>query len=100
LLSIHATLVPHAIGAPIGFALISGVYYRRFAYTSPGLTAAVFLAVVVVLDLFLVAPVFERNYTMFSSVLETWIPFALIFAAAYLTGRFASSGVPPQGRRT
>jgi hypothetical protein len=94
-LSIHTTLFIHAIGAPLGFALISRFYHRRFAYTSPGQTAVAFLAVVVSLDLFLVVPVFEKNYAMFSSLLGTWLPFALIFAATYFTGRFASSGVPP-----
>ena len=94
-LSIHTTLVLHAIGAPVGFALISFFYHRRYAFTSPMQTAAAFLGVVVVLDLFLVAPVFEKSYAMFSSVLGTWIPFALIFAATYLTGRFTSSKSPP-----
>ena len=94
-LSIHTTLVVHAIGAPVGFALISLFYYRRYAFTSPLQTAAAFLGVVVALDLFLVAPVFERSYAMFSSVLGTWIPFALIFAATFLTGRFISPKSPP-----
>jgi hypothetical protein len=67
--------------------LISLFYFRRYAFTSPLQTAAAFLGVVV-LDLFLVAPVFEKSYAMFSSVLGTWIPFALIFAATYVTGRF------------
>jgi hypothetical protein len=52
------------------------------------------LGVVVFLDFFLVAPVWEKNYAMFSSVLGTWIPFALIFAATYLTGRYSSSQSP------
>ena len=95
-LSIHTTLVVHAIGAPVGFALISFFYYRRWAFTSPLQTATAFLGVVVALDLFLVAPVFEKNYAMFSSVLGTWIPFTLIFAATYLTGQFALSKSPPQ----
>jgi hypothetical protein len=89
--SIQTTLVLHAIGAPIGFALISLFYYRRYAFTSPLQTAAAFLGVVVFLDLFFVAPVFEKSYAMFSSLLGTWIPFALIFAATYLTGQFASA---------
>jgi hypothetical protein len=56
LLSVHAALVIHAIGAPVGFALISRFYYRRFSYTTPGQTATAFLGVVIALDLFLVAP--------------------------------------------
>ena len=95
-LSIRTTLIVHAAGAPLGFALISLFYYRRYAFTSPLQTAAVFLGVVVALDLFLVAPVFEKSYAMFSSVLGSWIPFALIFAATYLTGRFTLSESPPQ----
>jgi hypothetical protein len=95
-LSIHTTLIVHAIGAPVGFALISFFYYRRYAFTSPLQTAAAFLSVVVGLDLFLVAPAFEKSYAMFSSVLGTWIPFALIFAATYITGRFTLSKSRPQ----
>jgi len=70
-LSIHSTLILHAIGAPVGFALISFFYYRKFAFTSPLETAAAFLGVVAALDLFLVTPVFEKSYAMFSSVLGT-----------------------------
>ena len=80
----------------MGFALISLFYYRRYAFTSPMQTAAAFLGVVVALDLFLVAPVFEKSYTMFSSVLGTWIPFALIFAVTYLVGRLTFSESPAQ----
>lgn len=94
ILPMHATLVLHAVGAPVGFALISLLYYRKFAFTSPLQTALAFLGIVVALDLFLVAPVFEKNYAMFASALGTWIPFALIFAATYFTGRW--SVVSPQ----
>ena len=94
--SVPTTLVLHAIGAPVGFALIALFYYRRYAFTSPMQTAAAFLGVVVALDLFLVAPVFEKSYTMFSSVLGTWIPFALIFAVTYFVGRITFSKSPAQ----
>jgi hypothetical protein len=86
LLSLDATLVVHAIGAPIGFALLSLLYFKRFAWTTPLQTAVAFLTVVVAMDVLLVAPVFEGSYAMFASPLGTWIPFALIFAATYLTG--------------
>jgi hypothetical protein len=95
-LSIHTTLIVHAIGAPLGFALISFFYYRRYAFTSPLQTAAAFLGFVVALDVFLVAPVFEKTYAMFASVLGTWIPFALIFAVTYLVGRFTILKPRPQ----
>lgn len=94
--SMPTTLALHAIGAPVGFALISLLYYRRYAFTSPMQTAAAFLGVVVALDLFLVGPVFEKSYAMFSSVLGTWIPFALIFAVTYLVGKLTFSKSPAQ----
>lgn len=84
--SMQTTLLLHAIGAPVGFALLSLFYFRKFGFTSPIQTAALFLSVVITLDLFLVAPVFEKSFAMFASVLGTWIPFALIFAATYVTG--------------
>ena len=93
-LSMDATLVVHAVGAPIGFALLSLLYFRRFACTTPLQTAVAFLAVVAAMDVFLVAPVFEGSYAMFASLLGTWISFALIFAATYLTG-LAVSRRPP-----
>jgi uncharacterized membrane protein len=84
--SMTTTLVIHAVGAPIGFVLISLFYFNKFSFTSPLKTALIFLAVVVCMDLFIVAPVFEKSYIMFASLLGTWLPFLLIFAATYLTG--------------
>lgn len=86
LFSIETTLVIHAIGAPLGFALISFFYFHKFGFTSPLWTAILFLAIVVGFDLFLVAPVFERSFAMFTSVVGTWLPFALIFLSIYVTG--------------
>lgn len=85
LFSLETTLVVHAIGAPIGFALLTWFYQRRFGFTGPLPTAAIFLGTVVFLDLALVAPVFEKSFAMFASLLGTWIPFALIFLATYAT---------------
>ena len=90
MLSLNAALIIHAIGAPLGFAAISFFYFRRFAFTTPLRTAAAFLGVVAALDLFLVAPFLERSYAMFASPLGTWIPFALIFVATYVTGRIVA----------
>jgi hypothetical protein len=84
-LSMETTLVVHAVGAPIGFALLTLLYQRKFAFTGPLQTAVIFLGTVIALDLFLVAPVFEKSFAMFASPLGTWIPFALIFLATYVT---------------
>ncbi len=81
------TLVIHAIAAPIFFAGISLIYFRKFNYTTPLQTASAFLAFVVAMDFFVVAMLINRSFDMFASVLGTWLPFALIFASTYLTGR-------------
>jgi hypothetical protein len=87
LTSMENTLIAHAVLAPSFFAALSVVYFKKFHYTSPVMTAALFLSVVVILDAGLVAPVFEGSFEMFGSVLGTWLPFSLIFTATYLTGR-------------
>jgi hypothetical protein len=80
------TLIIHAIGAPMVTALISWVYFTRFGYTPPLQTAVIFVGVVIGMDALLVAPVFEKSFEMFTSLLGTWVPFALIFLSTYLTG--------------
>ncbi len=87
--SIENTLIIHAIGAAIFFAVISLIYFRKFSYTSPLQTAIIFVAFVVFMDFFLVALLIEKSFEMFTSVLGTWIPFALIFISTYLMGLFA-----------
>ncbi|MGO9004443.1 MAG: hypothetical protein ACLQIQ_07900 [Beijerinckiaceae bacterium] len=82
----HTALVVHAIVAPVAFAGLSYFYFTRFAYTTALATAAVFLAIVVALDVFVVALFVERSFAMFASVLGTWLPFALIFAATWTVG--------------
>jgi hypothetical protein len=84
--SMHTTLIVHTLGATLAFSVLAAVYFSRFAFTGPLLTALIFLAIVVGLDVFLVAPVFVGDFGMFASALGTWIPFALIFAVTLLTG--------------
>lgn len=84
--TMETTLIIHAIAAPIIFSIITTIYYKYFDYTLPLATAITFVAFVIVMDAGLVAPVFEKSYEMFKSLLGTWIPFALIFASTYLTG--------------
>jgi hypothetical protein len=84
--SLETTLVVHAIGAPIIFAMISWFYFSRLHYTPPLTTAILFLLIVMFMDFFLVALVINRSLEMFQSLLGTWIPFALIFLSTYLTG--------------
>jgi hypothetical protein len=89
--TLDITLIIHAIGAPIFFCGISLIYFRKFNYTSPLQTAFCFLAFVVAMDFFVVAMLINRSFEMFTSILGTWLPFALIFTSTYLTGHFMTS---------
>ena len=93
-LPIETTLIVHAIGAPIGFAVLSWIYHRRFGFTSPLATAAIFLGIVISLDVLLVAMIFERSFAMFSSFIGTWLPFLLIVCATYAVGVVTLRGTP------
>jgi len=84
--TVDNTLIVHGIATPIVFTLISWVYFTRFGFTPPLLTALIFVDIVIALDAFLVAPVLEQSYAMFTSVIGTWVPFALIFLSTFLTG--------------
>jgi len=88
----QATLVMHAIGAPLGFVLISLLYFKKFAFTSPLQTALLFLAVIIGMDVFVVALIIEKSLAMFASPLGTWLPLALIFSATYFTGILCRKG--------
>ena len=91
--TIETALIIHLIGAPIYAAVFSFIYYKKFNYTSPLMTAVIFLLFTVILDAGLVAPVFEKSYEMFESAIGTWFPFALIFISTYLTGLLAPKKV-------
>lgn len=84
--SLENALIAHAIAAPIIAAGVSLVYFHKFNFTSPVKTAAIFLAFVIAMDLFVVAVLINRSFEMFTSLLGTWIPFVLIFLSTYLTG--------------
>lgn len=79
-------LIIHAVAAPIIFAGVSYVYFRFHGSWQPLGAAAAFLGVVVALDLFVVALFIETSFEMFTSVVGTWLPFALIFFSTWCTG--------------
>jgi hypothetical protein len=81
------TLIAHAVGAPIFFAIVSLVYFSKFNYTTPLQTATLFISFVIAMDIFIIAVLINRSFEMFASLLGTWIPFVLIFTSTYLTGR-------------
>ena len=88
LTSLETTLIIHAIAAPVFFAGVSWVYFRKFSYTAPLQTALIFMGFVITVDFFVVALLINRSLEMFASLLGTWIPFALIFTSTYLTGLY------------
>ena len=88
-LSMQNALIIHAVGAPIFFTVISLIYFHNFNYTSPLQTALIFVGFVITVDFFVVALLINRSLDMFTSLLGTWIPFALIFLSTYLTGLFS-----------
>lgn len=89
--TIENALIIHALGAPIIFGIISYIYFRKYNFTSPGVTASIFLAIVVSMDFFIVALLIERSFEMFYSPIGTWIPFTLIFSSTFLIGRLVNN---------
>jgi hypothetical protein len=90
--SLQRTLIIHAIGAPLIFALLAFHWFSLYHYFSPLQTAALFTGFVIAMDALLVAPIFEKSFAMFASLLGTWIPFTLIFVAIYLVGTISRGG--------
>ncbi|MHA1936655.1 MAG: hypothetical protein ACXABV_01895 [Candidatus Thorarchaeota archaeon] len=87
-LDIDSALIAHAAAAPFVSAIFSYIYYKKFNYSGPLVTAAVIVATVILLDFFLTATIILGDYSMFYSPIGTWIPFALIFSAALVVGYY------------
>jgi hypothetical protein len=86
--SIENALIIHAILAPVFFGIISVIYFKRFGYTTPLQTAAVFTLLIIMTDALFVAPIIEKSYEMFTSFIGTWLVFILIFLSTFITGSF------------
>ena len=91
-LPMKQVLILHAIAAPVGFAILSCFYFKKYAFTSPLQTAFLFMGVVIAMDALVVAMLIEKSFAMFASPLGTWLPFAVIFCTIYLTGEFCGQG--------
>jgi len=84
--TIYLSLIIHFIAAPFIFLGISNLYYKKFDYTTPIVTAIILTAIVMILDFFVVGLVIEKNLEMFESVMGTWLPFLFIFLTVWLRG--------------
>lgn len=89
-MSVGTTLIVHAIGAPLVFALVSWSYFDRSAYTTPLQTAMVFFLFALLMDVFVAGLLIQRSLDMFRSALGTWIPLALSFASTYAVGVYVT----------
>lgn len=96
--TLQTALVIHAAGAPVFFAAVSSVYFRRFHYTRPLATSVIFVLFVIVVDFLIVGLLINRSLAMFESLLGTWLPFALIFLSTFLTGTFFSATRKPRAK--
>ncbi|MFC1550281.1 hypothetical protein ACFL46_03215 [Candidatus Neomarinimicrobiota bacterium] len=85
-MTLEATLIVHAVGAPIIFVILSLIYFRYFNYYLPLTTALIFVGFVIFIDFSLVALIINKSLDMFYSFLGTWIPFVLIFSSTFVTG--------------
>jgi hypothetical protein len=92
--SMRNTLILHAVAGPLAFGLLAFIYQKKYGHFSPMVTAAVFIAFVILVDFFLVAMLILKDYAMFDSVSGTWLPFILIFLVSYGAGRSARRKKP------
>ena len=92
--SMRTTLLVHAIAVPFIFAAVAWIYFSRFDYTSPLQTAMVFVAFAVVMDAVVVSALIVGNFTMFASVIGTWLPLASMGVVTCLMGAYVRGRQP------
>jgi hypothetical protein len=86
----NTALVVHAIAAPVFFAALAWNYFRARGARDPLPTAFGWTALVILLDLVVVAAGIQRSLSMFTSFAGTWLPFTLIFLVTWGFGTMMS----------
>jgi hypothetical protein len=81
-----ASLIVHAIAAPLLFIALARRYFGARGARDALPTAIVWTCVMMLLDLIVIAGVVQRSLAMFGSVAATWLPYALVFLATWATG--------------
>ncbi|MGF1466417.1 MAG: flavodoxin domain-containing protein [Sandaracinaceae bacterium] len=84
--TLGVALTLHAVAAPLVFVGVGWHYFRARGARAPLPTAVAFVAIVAGLDLAVVAGLVQGSLAMFTSVAGTWLPFALILLATWVTG--------------
>ncbi len=93
LTSMENALIIHAVAAPVIFAMISIFYFKKINHYSPLFIATFFLSFVVFMDVVIVATLIEKDFSMFKSIIGTWIPFFTIFLSTLITGKLIKRNV-------
>lgn len=93
LTSLENALIIHAAAAPVIFAVISFFYFKKVNHYPPLFIATFFLGFVVVMDIVVVATLIERDFSMFKSIIGTWVPFLTIFLSTFITGKIIKKEV-------
>jgi hypothetical protein len=83
---LETALRVHLAAAPVIAFLVSTIHKLIAPEFDSVLRATVMVGVVIVLDFAIVAPLFERSYAMFRSLIGTWLPFTAIFLASWVAG--------------
>ncbi len=76
----------HLAAAPVTAFVVSAIHKWIAPEFDSVLRAAAMTATITALDAVVVAPLFERSYAMFRSLIGTWLPFAAIFLASWVAG--------------
>lgn len=79
LTNLMTAVIVHAIAAPLFFVAIGWHYFRARGAREAVPTAIVWTAIVVLLDLIVVAGAAQHGLEIFKSVIGIWLPFGLIF---------------------
>lgn len=77
--TIYLSLIIHFIATPFIFLAISNLYFKKFDYTTPLLTAIFFTLIVMILDFFVVAMVIEKILRCLKVLWEPGCHFYLFF---------------------
>jgi menaquinone-dependent protoporphyrinogen oxidase len=84
--SLGTALGVHAVSVPVVFAFLAWRYFRSRGARDPLPTALGWMALVALLDLTVVAGGILHSFSMFASVIGTWLPFAAIFLSTWAIG--------------
>jgi menaquinone-dependent protoporphyrinogen oxidase len=84
--NLTAALAVHAVITPLVFVALARRYFHARGAREPLPTAVLWTGLVALLDLAIVAGAIQHSLAMFTSIVGTWLPFALAFLATWATG--------------